>query len=205
MPSRTGSSPPPRSRSGCSPTSAPSPPTRSNRQSVETALANTAIAADLRVTRPTVGKWRQRFLDKRLDGLTDGPRPGPPRAITDAQVEDVVTRTLESEPADATHWSTRGMADATGLSQTAISRIWRAFGLQPHRPVLRGEGPGRGRPVPAPARPGRRVQRGRGVPGPGAGPDPTGPPDDPRPGRAGHPRLRPARRSSPPWTWRPGR
>jgi transposase len=95
--------------------------------------SNTAIAADLRVTLPTVGKWRQRFLDKRLDGLTDEPRPGPPRTITDAHVEDVVTRTLESKPTSATHWSTRGMAKATGLSQTAISRIWRAFGLQPHR------------------------------------------------------------------------
>ena len=95
--------------------------------------SNTAIAADLRVTLPTVGKWRQRFLDRRLDGLTDDPRPGPPRTITDAHVEDVVTRTLESTPANATHWSTRGMAKATGLSQTAVSRIWRAFGLQPHR------------------------------------------------------------------------
>ena len=95
--------------------------------------SNTAIAADLRVTLPTVGKWRQRFLDRRLDGLTDDPRPGPPRTITDAHVEDVVTRTLESEPANATHGSTRGMAKATGLSQTAVSRIWRAFGLRPHR------------------------------------------------------------------------
>ncbi len=94
---------------------------------------NTAIATDLRVTLPTVGKWRQRFLDKRLDGLTDEPRPGPPRTITGAHVEDVVTRTLESKPTNATHGSTRGMAKATGLSQTAISRIWRAFGLQPHR------------------------------------------------------------------------
>jgi transposase len=95
--------------------------------------SNTAIAADLRVTLPTVGKWRQRFLDRRLDGLTDEPRPGPPRTITDAHVEDVVTRTLETKPANATHWSTRGMAKATGLSQTAVSRIWRAFGLRPHR------------------------------------------------------------------------
>jgi transposase len=94
--------------------------------------SNTATAADLRVALPTVGKWR-RFLGRRLDGLTDEPRPGPPRTITDAQVEAVVTRTLESRPANATHWSTRGMAKATGLSQTAISRIWRAFGLQPHR------------------------------------------------------------------------
>jgi transposase len=94
---------------------------------------NTTIAADLRVTLPTVGKWRQRFLDRRLDGLTDEPRPGPPRTITDARVEEVVTKTLESKPTNATHWSTRGMARHTGLSQTAISRIWRAFGLKPHR------------------------------------------------------------------------
>jgi transposase len=94
---------------------------------------NTAIAADLRVTLQTVGKWRRRFLARRLDGLTDEPRPGPPRTITDARVEEVVTRTLETKPSNATHWSTRGMAKQTGLSQTAISRIWRAFGLKPHR------------------------------------------------------------------------
>jgi len=94
--------------------------------------SNTAIAADLRVTLPTVGK-RRRFLANRLDGLTDEPRPGPTLTITDAQVETVVTKTPESKPADATHRSTRGMARATGLSQTAISRIWRAFGLQTHR------------------------------------------------------------------------
>ena len=94
--------------------------------------SNTAIAADLRVTLPTVGKWRQRFLAKRLDGLADEPRPGPPRTITDARVEAVVTKTLETKPTDATHWSTRGMAKATGLTQTAVSRIWRAFGLKPH-------------------------------------------------------------------------
>ena len=94
--------------------------------------SNTAIAAEFGVCLPTVGKWRQRFLDRRLDGLTDEPRPGPPRTITDAQVEDVVTRTLESKPTDATHWSTRGMAEAAGMSQTAVSRIWRAFGLKPH-------------------------------------------------------------------------
>jgi transposase len=94
--------------------------------------SNTVIAADLRVTLPTVGKWRSRFLEHRLDGLTDEPRPGPPRTITDAHVEDVVTKTLETKPRNATHWSTRGMAKASGLSQTAISRIWRAFGLKPH-------------------------------------------------------------------------
>jgi transposase len=95
--------------------------------------SNTAIAADLRVTLPTVRKWRVRFAAARLDGLADESRPGPPRAITDAQVEAAVTRTLEARPADSTHWSTRSLARDLGLSQTAISRIWRAFGLKPHR------------------------------------------------------------------------
>jgi transposase len=95
--------------------------------------SNTAIAADLRVTLPTVRKWRVRFTDARLEGLADEPRPGAPRSITDAQVEAAVTRTLEARPADATHWSTRSLARDLGLSQTAISRIWRAFGLKPHR------------------------------------------------------------------------
>jgi transposase len=95
--------------------------------------SNAAIAADLRSTLPTVRKWRTRFADTRLDGLADEPRPGTPRSITDAQVEAAVTRTLEARPADATHWSTRTLARHLGLSQTAISRIWRAFGLKPHR------------------------------------------------------------------------
>lgn len=95
--------------------------------------SNAAIAADLRVTAPTVRKWRMRFADAGLDGLADEPRPGAPRAITDAQVEAAVTRTLEARPADATHWSTRALARDLGLSQTAVSRIWRAFGLKPHR------------------------------------------------------------------------
>jgi transposase len=94
--------------------------------------SNSAIARRLRVTLPTVGKWRSRFLADRLEGLADEPRPGAPRTITDAQVEAVVTKTLESKPEHATHWSTRGMADACGLSQTAVARIWRAFGLKPH-------------------------------------------------------------------------
>ena len=94
--------------------------------------SNTEIAADLRITMPTVGKWRRRFLDARLEGLVDEPRPGAPRTITDARIEAVVTKTLESKPADATHWSTRSMAKATGLSQTAVTRIWRAFELKPH-------------------------------------------------------------------------
>jgi len=96
-------------------------------------LTNTAVAEKLGVTKQTVGKWRSRFLDRGLDGLLDEPRPGAPRKITDEQVERVVTMTLESQPKHATHWSTRSMAQATGLNQTAVSRIWRAFALQPHR------------------------------------------------------------------------
>src|SRR2546429_2023337 len=94
---------------------------------------NTRVARHLRLTKQTVGKWRSRFLAKRLDGLLDDPRPGAPRTISDARVEDVVTLTLETKPRDATHWSTRAMAARCGLSQTTVSRIWRAFGLQPHR------------------------------------------------------------------------
>lgn len=96
-------------------------------------LTNAQVAEKLAVTTPTVGKWRRRFIAQRLEGLLDEPRPGAPRKITDADVERVITKTLETKPAHATHWSTRGMAQATGLSQTAISRIWRAFALQPHR------------------------------------------------------------------------
>lgn len=95
--------------------------------------SNKAVAGRLGVCGATVGTWRTRFLAKRLDGLVDDPRPGAPRTVTDAEVERVITKTLETKPAAATHWSTRGMAQATGLSQSAISRIWRAFGLKPHR------------------------------------------------------------------------
>jgi transposase len=94
---------------------------------------NTQIAAGLGVHRNTVALWRRRFLEFRLDGLLDEPRPGQPRKITDAQVEEVITKTLETTPKDATHWSTRSMAAEVGLNQTAVARIWRAFGLQPHR------------------------------------------------------------------------
>lgn len=96
-------------------------------------LTNTAVAKELQVSMQTVTKWRQRFIASRLDGLMDDPRPGAPRKISDQDVEHVITTTLESKPKHATHWSTRSMAKATGLNQTAISRIWRAFGLQPHR------------------------------------------------------------------------
>jgi transposase len=96
--------------------------------------SNQAVARRERVTPQTVGKWRQRFVERRLDGLVDEPRPGQPRKITDEQVEAVIVKTLEQPPPDnGTHWSTRRMAAATGLSQTAISKIWRTFGLQPHR------------------------------------------------------------------------
>src|SRR5713101_913007 len=95
--------------------------------------SNTVVARALRLTKQTVGKWRTRFLSKRLDGLLDEPRPGAPRRISDAHVERVMRLTLETVPRDATHWSTRAMARRCGLSQTAVSRIWRAFALQPHR------------------------------------------------------------------------
>jgi transposase len=96
-------------------------------------LGNTAVAARLGIAVSTARKWRSRFLAERLDGLTDEPRPGRPRTVLDEQVEAVITRTLESTPANATHWSTRSLAAELGLSQSAVSRIWRAFGLQPHR------------------------------------------------------------------------
>lgn len=95
-------------------------------------LSNTAVAAKRGVTIQTVGKWRQRFLDGRLGTLGDAPRSGQPRKLTDAKVEAVITRTLETRPVNATHWSTRTMAEASGLNQNAIVRIWRAFELKPH-------------------------------------------------------------------------
>jgi transposase len=96
-------------------------------------LNDTEVAHALRVTKYTVGVWRKRYLEKRAAGLFDEPRVGAPRRINDARVEEVVTQTLESVPAGATHWSTRQMAKKLQLSQSTISRIWRAFGLQPHR------------------------------------------------------------------------
>ena len=96
-------------------------------------LDNRTVARKLRASLGMVGKWRARFLRERLEGLYDEPRPGAPRTVTDAQVEQVVVQTLESTPRGETHWSTRGLAKATGLSRMTISRIWHAFGLQPHR------------------------------------------------------------------------
>jgi transposase len=94
---------------------------------------NIEVAARLGIHDDTVGRWRNRFIDRRLDGLHDEPRPGKPRSISDDDVERLIVKTLEEKPANATHWSTRSMASATGMSQTAVSKIWRAFGLKPHR------------------------------------------------------------------------
>jgi transposase len=100
-----------------------------------TGASSTEVAAAVGVYRTTVGKWRTRFLAQRLDGLLDAPRPGAPRTISDGDVERVVRKTLEERPsaAESTHWSTRAMARAAGVTQTAVVRIWHAYGLQPHR------------------------------------------------------------------------
>ena len=96
-------------------------------------LTNKEVAAREGVSQPTVGKWRHRFLEARLDGLLDDPRPGRPASVTADQVEDVVVATLESTPTNATHWSRTSMAERSGLSKSTIGRIWRAFELKPHR------------------------------------------------------------------------
>lgn len=101
--------------------------------SCATGKTNTALSTELGLTKQTVGKWRARFIERRVDGLLDEPRPGAPRQISDTEVERVLALTLETAPSDATHWSTRAMAQRAGLSQSAVSRIWRAFALQPHR------------------------------------------------------------------------
>jgi transposase len=94
---------------------------------------NQEIARSLGITGATVGKWRERFCSRGMEGLSDEPRPGAPRKITDVQVEEAVTKTLESVPTAATHWSTRALSQQVGLSQSAVVRIWHSFGLQPHR------------------------------------------------------------------------
>jgi transposase len=96
-------------------------------------LNSSEIARQFGINVSTARRWRNRFAQHRLDGLTDEPRPGQPRKITDAQVEEVIVKTLETTPKDATHWSTRSMAREVGLTQSAVLRIWKAFGLQPHR------------------------------------------------------------------------
>jgi transposase len=95
-------------------------------------MDNTSVAAQLGCSTATVGKWRRRFVADRLDGLTDDPRPGAPRLVSDDQVEQVVVATLERTPRDATHWSRASMAAEAGLSKSTVGRIWRAFGLKPH-------------------------------------------------------------------------
>jgi len=94
---------------------------------------NSAVAKGCRVTRQTVGKWRRRFLEQRLDGLLDEPRPGAPRKLDDARIEQLIATTLNERPRQASHWSTRLLATKLGVSQSTVSRAWRAFGLQPHR------------------------------------------------------------------------
>ena len=95
--------------------------------------SNSQVARELRLTNATVGKWRSRFVAEGVAGLLDEPRSGAPRRISDDQVEAVIVRTLESTPCDATHWSVRSMASATGMTRQSVHRIWKAFGLQPHR------------------------------------------------------------------------
>jgi transposase len=98
-----------------------------------TGLSNAMVAEKLQITPQMVGKWRTRFIEKRLDGILDEPRSGRPRKVGDGEIERVLVRTLESTPRDATHWSVRSMAKASGLKPNTIYRIWRAFSLQPHR------------------------------------------------------------------------
>jgi len=95
--------------------------------------SNTEIAARLELNRGTVRRWRQRFVEARLDGLVDEPRPGRPRTVSDAEIEKLITETLEKAPKSDTHWSTRSMATHLGMSQSTVSRVWRAFGLAPHK------------------------------------------------------------------------
>jgi transposase len=95
--------------------------------------SNSDMAARMGISRSTVTRWRNRFVEQRCDGLLDEPRPGRPRVVGDGQIEALITATLETTPPDATHWSTRSMATHLGLSQSMVSRVWRAFGLAPHK------------------------------------------------------------------------
>jgi transposase len=95
-------------------------------------LDNSEVSSELGLDPKTVGKWRRRFLERRLDGLWDDPRPGVPRTVLDDKVEEIVRRTIEETPAGATHWSTRSMAARSGVSRATVNRIWQAFGLKPH-------------------------------------------------------------------------
>src|SRR5579862_2059332 len=161
-------------------------------------LANQVVAKQVRCSMGMVNKWRSRFLKKRLEGLDDEPRPGAPRQVTDALAETVVIQTLESMPCGQTHWGTRSLAQASGLSRMTINRIWRAFGLQPHRtetfklsprPSAHRESARRRGAVHDPARSRSGLLRGREEPDSGAGPHSTTAADATRPGRAAYPRL----------------
>ena len=149
-------------------------------------LTNKAVAIELGVHEHTVGKWRRRFLKERIDGLSDEPRPGRPRTLTDEKVAAVIERTLETTPADATHWSLRSMARESGLSHTTVRRIWAAFGVQPHRcgdlqalqrSAVRGQGPRHHRPLSVAAGPRAGALCRREEPDPGARPHTAGPAD----------------------------
>jgi transposase len=96
-------------------------------------MSNTEVAARRGVTKQMVGKWRNRCLERRADGLLDEPRPGKPRTLDDQRIEQLIAATLNEQPRGATHWSTRAMAKRLNVSQSTVSRVWRAFGLQPHR------------------------------------------------------------------------
>ncbi len=140
-----------------------------------------AVAQRLGISRGTVGKWRRRFIDSRLDGLHDEPRPGAPRTVTDYDVERVIVKTLEETPPNATHWSTRSLATATGMSQSAVSRIWRAFAFEAAsggvvqvvaRSAVHRQGPRHRWVVSQPSRRRGRVLRRREDPDPSVGSHP---------------------------------
>jgi len=167
---------------------------------------NVSVAGALGCSSATVGKWRRRFVAERLDGLSDDPRPGAPRSVRDDQVEQVIVATLERTPRDATHWSRSSMAAETGLSESTIGRVWRAFGLKPHLvdtfklsadPQLIREGPRRRGALPEPGRAGRGAQRRREVRYPGPEPVLPAAADDAGRGRAAKLRLRPCRHHRP--------
>jgi transposase len=156
---------------------------------------NKTVAGQLGCATATVGKWRGRFIADRLDGLGDEPRPGRPPSISLDQVEDVVVATLESTPKNATHWSRAKMAERTGLSRSTIGRIWRDFGLEPHRtdgfklsndPLLVEKVYDVVGLYLNPRRSCRGAQCRRVGPGPRVGPVPAGVPDDARHAREAH-------------------
>lgn len=146
-------------------------------------LSNTAIADKLDIHVSSARKWRTRFVADRLEGLLDEPRPGRPRVVGDDRIEALIVATLETAPADATHWSTRSMAEHLGLNQSMVSRVWRAFGLAPHKQdswklvqgsVVRSQGSRRRRAVSEPARACVGAVRGREDPDPSLEQNPAG-------------------------------